>query len=118
VVPDSPALRAAGYEFPAQFILKAFRGVRIAAAGLLCLCALAACAGGSNTSSDHSSDYEDGYSAGCFNGKIGAGFEEPYTEPDPKRYGIDAQYTEGWKAGYTECFERFDRFPPMGDKRM
>lgn len=92
------------------------RAVAPLIAGLACALVLAGCAAGGT--SDQSADYQDGYSAGCYNGKIGAGFDEPYADPDPNRYGIDAQYTQGWKAGYTECFEQFRQFPPMGDRRQ
>jgi hypothetical protein len=97
-------------------LVKALRAGCIATAGLSCVFLLAGCASGG--SSGQSQDFQDGYSGGCYNGKIAAGFDEPYSDPDSSRYGVDPQYTEGWKAGYTECFERFRQFPDMGDKRQ
>jgi hypothetical protein len=88
--------------------------VQVTAIGLLCALVLAGCV--ADGSSGQSQDFQAGYAAGCYNGKIAAGLDLPYTDPDPNRYGVNQQYTEGWKAGYTECFEQYRDFPMMGQR--
>ncbi|MFO0998173.1 MAG: hypothetical protein U1F33_15940 [Alphaproteobacteria bacterium] len=112
--PDSPfrARRAAAGVNRAG--LAGLRHGCLACVALLSMAVLAACA--QPGLSNQPQDYQDGYSAGCYNGRIAAGFNEPYSQPDPSRYGTNEQYTEGWKSGYVECFEQYKRFPPMGDR--
>ena len=68
---------------------------------ILCAAILSAC----TTVKPHETQgYRDGYIAGCSSGQVYAGKPGPEAPRDDTRYGVDPQYTQGWKDGQNECY--------------
>jgi hypothetical protein len=63
-----------------------------------------------------SRDYQNGYTAGCYDGRFDA--DAPTTQTtwirDESLFGTNADYQEGWQQGYAKCYADERDYPIMG----
>lgn len=63
-----------------------------------------------------SPDYQNGYTAGCYDGRFDA--NAPTTQTtwirDESLFGTNADYKEGWQEGYAKCYADERDYPIMG----